>query len=240
MTILYMNGFESVSSEGKVDFSIGRNTGKSLTATEALEGLVNDFDGDVILDAAETIKIQENPTFTWTERYSLTDPIRSYFTNFWGLMNGFMGEAKRPRFPTINRIAIGNGFGHDLRRRARILEGWNPQTMRPPRRFWVPAKRYAGINAYNLPELQYLSAPKCADWSRFAYEAMYNKYTPRWKGGMVFEFPEDASPGSTITITYPAGGGWTRGGERTLRASERRAQHSSTMDGNGKPRKKKR
>jgi hypothetical protein len=243
MTLLYMNGFEALADGKSVGFVMGRNTGKSLNTTELLEGLVNDFDGDVVLNAAETVDIKsvEQPTFTWNERYyPMADPIRNYFTNFWQFMNGVMGEAKPPGFPKITRLEIGNGFGHQLRRRARILEPWNPVTMRPPRRFWVPAKRYAGINAYNLPELKYLNVPKCADWSRYAYNGHISNFRIRWKGGLVFELPADETGFyGTYTITYPIHSGWMTGGERTLRASERRARYSSTMDGNGKPRRKK-
>jgi hypothetical protein len=229
MTILYMNGFESLPSEGRVDLSIGRATGKSLTATEALEGLVNDFDGDVILGAAETIKIQENPTFTWTERYKISDDIRGYFTNFWGLFHAYMGETNpRGWLPPIRRCMPFRG--DRLHRRARILEAWNPVTMRPPRRFWVPAHRFAGFAAYPYMDgVRYLEQPKHGDWSHELYVEETSFSSWRYRPGK-------------IVITYPEDfGGWkTINDVGSLRPSERRARYSSTMDGNGKPRKKKR
>lgn len=215
---------------------MARNTGKSVLASDLLEILAGDFDGD----AATTRTV---PTFTWTERYNTVDPIRKFFTGFWDTIHGFMGETKpRGFFPKVTRVEWGSGFGHQLRRRARILEPWNPVTVRPPRRFWVAAARFAGFNAYPEVAVTYLDKPKTADWSRYAFDSLCYGYRIQWKGGLVFELPKDATGFETFTISYPADfGDWQKKhSPRTLRDSERRARYSSTMDGNGKPRKQKR
>lgn len=224
MTILHMDGFR-----------MGRNTGKSLLSEDLMK-LVCDFDGD-------SQRMKQVPTFTWTERYTLTPETRRYFNRSWGLFKAYMGETNPRSFlPQITRVEIGNGFGHELRRRARILEPWDPKTTRPPRRFWVPAYRWAGFRAYPDLTVTYLDRPRAYDYSRYAFDSHLYNYRVRWEGGMVFVMPKDTVGYGTYTITYPADfEGWTtRHSPRTLRASERRARYSSTMDGNGKPKSRKR
>ncbi len=200
----------------------GRQTGKSLLTSEIAERLVGDFDGD----SASLVM----PTFTWTERYKISDDIRSYFTNFWGSFHGYIGEAHpRSRWPVIHRVYPLHRLQYMLQRRARVLEPWDPSSNRPPRRFWVPARRFAGFAAYPGLDVTYLDRPSKPAWDHNLYveETSFKSWRHR--------------PG-TIIITYPEDfGGWkTISDVGSLRPSERRARFSSTMDNNGKPRKKKR
>jgi hypothetical protein len=207
MTIRYMNGFEAL---------------PEVTHVRLGNGLAEDYDGD-----AASIS---TPTFTWTEQYSLADS-RRYLNTYWGIFQAYMGET-HPRgwLPPIRRVRLDSpALGDNLRRRARILEPWNPTTMRPPRRFWVPAKRFAGFRAYPDITPTYLDKIPSPQWSLdLFHQEVDMRSFGRWAG--------------TAVITYPEGfGGWTHIRDvGSLRPSERRARHSSTMDGNGKPRRKKR
>lgn len=200
----------------------GRAYGKNLLTSELMERLVGDFDGDAVSAVM--------PTFTWTERYKVPPETYRYLATQWGTFHGYLGETHpRSMMPVIHRVYPIHRLHYMLKRRARFLEPWDPTSNRPPHRFWVPARRFAGFAAYPNLDVTYLDRPSKPAWDHNLYveETSFKSWRHR--------------PG-TIIITYPEDfGGWkTISDVGSLRPSERRARYSSTSDGNGKPRKKKR
>jgi hypothetical protein len=198
-------------------FSMGRNTGKSLTTADIFDNIVSD----------------ERPM----------DALENFFTGFYkrlnGTLNGYMGEA-RPRKVSFNwepELTIIGRKRFWLYPTYTSLIGPNGKDIM---RVCVPARRRAGFAAYKSmkrQDLQILKPPKPLDWSFALFEEeVRNWYRPAYgPDGLILL--KQLQPGQRVTVTYSFG---------TLRfvdpykerPSERRARLSSTADSNGKPRRK--
>jgi hypothetical protein len=246
--------------DSRVVFSMGRNTGKSLKTSELLEGLRHDFDGDAAayLDHIHLTHLYGQPdqpfdpsvpTFTWTEHYPREDPLMR-------LTVGYMGEARRPADRWLGEGFKLGYYGYQAKKLWDHAEwlglGKNENEYLDTFQAWrclrvtVPARRYAGLHAYELSDLFYLRMPKPLDWSREEFEHETRGWQPGYPPGViVIDRPELVKPGQVVSVKYVVQGGRSTCREyhceqvgTALRPSERRAKYSSTMDGNGKPRRR--
>lgn len=214
-----------------------RNTGKPLTSQQFIEDYVDAVEND-ILDRRRRGEVEPDvPVFTWTELY----PSSFHFR-----IHGYYAEA-RPRISEWYDSFALRYYGYGATRlwdhRELLGLGVHENEFRPGfdrRRVLnvvVPARRYAGLHAYELQELHYLAQPKPGDWSRELFQHETEGRYVRHRDGYVM-YLDDFPPGAT-TITYTKlGSGFRMVNPYEEHASARRARHSSTMDKNGKPRRK--
>lgn len=207
--------------------TLGRQCGK----TETTDALMNE------------VADRSWPIFTWTEIYP------SFRDTFHYLIHGYYAEAKPPGERWMGDFAL-RYYGYEARDLWDHREWLGDDTLhhteflsphewykRGVLRVIIPARRYAGLHAYELQSLFYLKQPKPGDWSQevFRHETEAQYY--RHRDGAVIYLEPHLSGATTFSYTV-------RGGDIRFvnpyeeRASERRAKHSSTMDKNGKPRRR--
>jgi hypothetical protein len=194
-----------------------RRTGKSLRTEE----FVNEW-----IKGPEQV-----PAPFWTNRF---------------FYQGYYPETKPREFAWKPELTVIGRKKHYLYRTyVHPIDYWK----KGAKQFAVPARRRAGVGAYKLKTLQMLRAPEPADWSQEVLRAETQPRYFRHRDGMSIDL-NDYPPGQTVAFRFqpgiPAGQVFTLTRTDDVRfvnpyqerASERRAKYSSTMDGNGKPRKK--
>lgn len=189
------------------------------------------------------------PTFTWTEMYPRGQSHP--WLKMWHRLNGYMGEAKPGFSNWMDGFALryyGYGsnklwdhsewLGDDTLHHTERLDV-HERYKRGVMRVRIPARRYAGLHAYELQNLRYLETPKTADWSRdvFHGQLLFRPRSELRVEGQTVHIPKDIyEAGETVVLSYES---FKLHYSPTLRPSERRAKYSSTADGNGKPRRSK-
>lgn len=179
------------------------------------------------------------PTFTFSETFFPTVHVTRW------MLEGYRCEAKPPMSQWLGGFKL-RYYGYESKKlwdhRELLGLGENENEFletfdhRKCLQVVVPARRYAGLNAYELQKLYYLKMPKAGDWSQQIFRHETEGRYVRHRDGHVM-YLDDFPPGATITYTVKSNFRMVNPYEE--RASERRARHSSTMDGNGKPRRRK-
>jgi hypothetical protein len=207
------NGKEVVCREGKDYYPslrtalMGRSVGKSMVTEELMRAIAGD----------------EVPMMSWNVKFDIPMPYGPLQAAIYGVM----GEVKPP--PSggnalwVQRVFPGPLVVCD---KMEWVEGYFGGGHYRK----IPARRFAGLYSYRI-DPEYLKEPQPSHG--VAWEVFRKETTWYRDNSPIYPYSEHKT-GNVYVISYTAFGGRDDG--LSLSPSERRAKYSSTMDGNGKPR----